>query len=222
MNNRLYFEVTLFDITLRFRLYDSIFDAFETIMNIDYSEQLFLKIQISNYLGLSNNGEESFIDFIISNKDYMLDKNIGLILSYYNGILYKVAYKSDVLADIEENVLIYDKDNDTEIIGSRLNLLYMVFNDDRKDEILYTGKYNEYTESLLIDRRYIYKEYRYEIADETVLSDNENMLTSTNIFYKINNCDEIEYTVKQFENTVTITIKDLKNIILETLRNSIK
>lgn len=222
MNNRLYFEVTLFDITLRFRLYDSIFDAFETIMNIDYSEQLFLKIQISNYLGLSNNGEESVIDFIISNKEYILDKNIGIVLSYYNGVLYKVAYKSDILADIEENVFIYDKDNDTEIIGSRLNLLYMVFNDDRKDEILYTGKYNEYTESLLIDRRYIYKEYRYEIADETVLSDNENMLTSTNIFYKINNCDEIEYTVKQFENTVTITIKDLKNIILELLRNSVK
>lgn len=222
MNNRLYFEVTLFDITLRFKLYDGIFDNFETIMNIDYSEQLFLKIQISNYLGLSNNGEESVIDFIISNKDYMLDKNIGLILSYYNGILYKVAYKSDVLADIEENVLIYDKDNGTEIIGSRLNLLYMVFNDARKDEILYTGKYNDYTENLLIDRRYAYTEYRYAIADETIFSENETMLVSTNTFYKINNCDEIEYIAKQFESTVNISIKDLKNIILNLLRNSIK
>lgn len=210
MQNGLSFNIKLLDNSLTVNLYDNILENIESIMNINYNEELSLKIIVRNYLGVNSNAEDVEIDIDISNKEK------GVILSYYNGILYSISYKNNCTDNVCNNLSIIDIEDNYDITNDRIGLLYMMLDDSALGKE-YKGTYKNYSESLIIKSNLHGTEHRYTIEDESVVGSEEMMTASVSVFNKNTNYNKLKHQVKNTGELVDIELVDFIRYLVDIL-----
>ena len=215
MDSGLSFNIKLLNSSLSVHMYDNILENIESIMSIDYSEKLSLKIIVRNYLGLSSYLEDVGIDVVISNKDD-INEVVDVTLCYYNGILYSVAYKSNLKDSIYSNLSVIDNEDKHDIIKNRLGVLYMVL-DDSINGKEYKGTYKKYSETLIIKNDLHNIEHRYIIEDGEVVSGEEVMISSVNVFHKTNNINKLKHKISRTEDFVEVTLLDFLRYLIDVI-----